>query len=215
MLIRPRIARGFTLVELMIGIAVLAILVMAAAPSLQLWIVNTRIRTAAEGMQNGLRLAQAEAARQNRQVVFSRVSATPAQDTPPDADGNNWSAQIVPIAGLDDDPARTRPDGSAAGVRQIFIRGGLMADVVSGVVIEAAPASSEDAPASICFSPSGVVVANPNPMPGAVCPGGPATYLINHPNGDRPLWVRVTVNGRVRMCDPAKTLNATNPDGCL
>jgi len=61
---------GFTLIELMIAIAVLAILLAVGVPSFQTWMLNTRIRTTADAMQNGLQLARAEAVRRNERVRF-------------------------------------------------------------------------------------------------------------------------------------------------
>lgn len=61
---------GMTLVELMIGLAVFGILVMMALPDYTAWIQNTKIRNAAESVQNGLQLARAEAIRRNTDVTF-------------------------------------------------------------------------------------------------------------------------------------------------
>ncbi|EWS54273.1 MULTISPECIES: prepilin-type N-terminal cleavage/methylation domain-containing protein, partial [unclassified Methylibium] len=62
---------GFTLVELMVTITLLAILLALAVPSFTLWINNTRVRSTAQVLQDGLRQAQAEAVRRNRTVSFS------------------------------------------------------------------------------------------------------------------------------------------------
>lgn len=62
--------RGVTLVELMIALAVFGILVMMALPDYTAWIQNTKIRNAAESVQNGLQLARAEAIRRNTDVSF-------------------------------------------------------------------------------------------------------------------------------------------------
>ncbi|MDR2215277.1 MAG: GspH/FimT family pseudopilin [Nevskiaceae bacterium] len=67
-----RVARGFTLMELVTTIAIAAILVAIAAPDMSLFVKNGRIRAAAESLQNGLTLARAEAVRRNRNVVFIR-----------------------------------------------------------------------------------------------------------------------------------------------
>lgn len=61
---------GFTLVELMVVVAVLAALMSVGAPSFMEWIQNSRIRTAAESLQNGLQIARAEAVRRNTNVEF-------------------------------------------------------------------------------------------------------------------------------------------------
>lgn len=61
---------GFTLVELMVVVAVLAALMSVGAPSFMEWIQNSRIRSAAESLQNGLQIARAEAVRRNTNVEF-------------------------------------------------------------------------------------------------------------------------------------------------
>jgi len=62
---------GFSLLELMIGVAVLAILASIAMPSFQTMIESTKIRTAAESIQNGLQKARAEAIARNTNVAFT------------------------------------------------------------------------------------------------------------------------------------------------
>ena len=62
--------RGFTLIELLVTISVFAFLMLLAAPSFTSWIQDAQVRTAAESLQNGLRVAQAEAARRHRQVAM-------------------------------------------------------------------------------------------------------------------------------------------------
>lgn len=61
---------GFSLIELMIGIVIFGILIMAGLPSYTAWLQNTKIRTAAESIVNGLQLARAEAVRRNTNVQF-------------------------------------------------------------------------------------------------------------------------------------------------
>lgn len=62
---------GFTLIELMITVSILGILTAMALPSYNVWIQNTRIRTAAESIQTGLQKARVEAVRRNAQVQFT------------------------------------------------------------------------------------------------------------------------------------------------
>lgn len=61
---------GFTLIELMIGIAIMAIVLALAMPGYKAWIQNTRIRNTAESIQNGLQVARSEAVRRNAAVRF-------------------------------------------------------------------------------------------------------------------------------------------------
>ena len=62
--------RGFTLVELLIGMVILAILLLLALPTFSSFMGNTRIRNTADSMMNGVRLAQVEAIKRNRIVEF-------------------------------------------------------------------------------------------------------------------------------------------------
>jgi type IV fimbrial biogenesis protein FimT len=61
---------GFTLIELMIAIAIFAILVMLGMPTFTEYLGNTQIRNASESILNGVRLAQAEAVKHNRHASF-------------------------------------------------------------------------------------------------------------------------------------------------
>jgi type IV fimbrial biogenesis protein FimT len=62
---------GVTLIELIIGIVILAILLALAMPNFKAWVANGRIRTAAESILNGLQLARAEAIKQNVPMQFA------------------------------------------------------------------------------------------------------------------------------------------------
>jgi type IV fimbrial biogenesis protein FimT len=69
-----RAARGFTVVELMITIAVMGILLVAGVPAMRGVIENSRIRAASESLKHGLTLARSEAVRRNAQVDFVVVA---------------------------------------------------------------------------------------------------------------------------------------------
>lgn len=59
---------GVTLIEMLVGIAILGILITVGLPSYTAWIQNTQIRTAAESVLNGMQLARNEAVRRNLNV---------------------------------------------------------------------------------------------------------------------------------------------------
>jgi len=192
-----RHSRGFTLVELMVTITLLAILMMLAVPSFTSMIRNSQVRSVAEALQNGLRLAQAEAVRRNRQTVFSLTNAEPGPNSAAAANGRNWAVHTVP---------RTTEAASS----HVFIQGGSLADVAAGVTIS-------NGPTAICFSSAGRLVDNANPgVSGAVCAvtATPPQYDFALTGADRPLRVTLAVGGQIRMCDPNKVLSSTNPDGC-
>ena len=76
MLTRPK-QRGVTLIELMIGIALLALLIIMGVPTFGAWMTNMRVRNAAEGILNGMQLARAEAIHRNKtvQIVIAANSS--------------------------------------------------------------------------------------------------------------------------------------------
>lgn len=190
-------ARGFTLVELLTTVALLSILLALAAPSFTTWIRNTRVRTASDALQNGLRLAQAEAVRRNRQVVFSLTNAQPSLTSVAVANGVNWAIHSIPLVG---DEARE------------FVQGGALADFTGGVTITGR--------AALCFNSAGRQAANPDPGFGAAipCTVSAATPFVRYDlaatGSDRPLQITVSLGGQVRLCDPNRTLSATVPEGC-
>ena len=83
-----RAARGMTLIELMIGLAIAAILLLLAAPSYRDFIANTNVRNAAENTVAGLRRANAEAVKRNAPVRFSLVGGGWSVDEVDPADGS-------------------------------------------------------------------------------------------------------------------------------
>lgn len=193
MLRRPR---GFTIVELLVTIALLALLLGLAMPSFTTWVRNAQVRTVSDALQNGLRLAQAEAVRRQRQVVFFRTNESTCNNATAAADdGAFWAVRSVPLI---------------AGDAVETVQCGQLGDVASGAAIAGATA--------LCFNAGGRQVANADPgIGGPACAldaSGTSSFDVTSSHADRPLRVLVTLGGSVRLCDPAKTLSASTPDGC-
>src|SRR5690606_12577267 len=70
LLSRPGQASGFTLIELMLAIAVLVILLTLSMPSFQTWMQNIQIRNASESILTGIQKARSEAVTRNTSVSF-------------------------------------------------------------------------------------------------------------------------------------------------
>ncbi|MFZ6646705.1 GspH/FimT family pseudopilin [Undibacterium sp. TJN25] len=67
---------GFTLIELMIGLVIVAIVLAMGMPSYSTWILNAKLRTAAESIQTGLQLARSEAVSRNAAVSLTMGSGS-------------------------------------------------------------------------------------------------------------------------------------------
>lgn len=76
MLVRNSHELGFSLIELMVTIAIIAIVTTVAFPSYTQFIANARIRTVAESISNGLQVARAEAVKRNAIVRFTLANDT-------------------------------------------------------------------------------------------------------------------------------------------
>lgn len=63
--------QGLSLIEMMVVVAIVAILAATGIPSFNEWIQNTQIRTAAESIASGMQSARAEAIRRSTPIEFT------------------------------------------------------------------------------------------------------------------------------------------------
>lgn len=66
--------RGFTLIEMMIALAIVALVLFVAVPMFTIFLQNQQIKNAAQTVMTGLSSARAEAIRRNQAVRFQFVS---------------------------------------------------------------------------------------------------------------------------------------------
>lgn len=86
----PAAVRGFTLVELMVTVSVIAILAAVAVPGMTALINNSRLNGQSEEMLSSLQLARAESIRRN-----ARVTVCPSTDGSTCTSSTSWSQWIV------------------------------------------------------------------------------------------------------------------------
>jgi type IV fimbrial biogenesis protein FimT len=203
-------ARGLSLIELLVGIAIIAIAMAIGVPSFGEWINNSQIRSTAESIQNALNQARSEAVRRNTIVrmqfadklesgcVLSSAGTSwvinmSASETPEGKCGNAVDDQTIPFI-LD----KGTPVSSRAGATVSVTQGGT-------------------AQTTIAFNGFGRVAPTTNPSTSV----GTLRIDFQSSRGTcikdggkmRCLSLIVPPGGQVRMCDPAKAA-ATDPMVC-
>lgn len=176
---------GFSLVELMIALAVLGIILSIAFPSFNAMIKNSQIRGAAESIQNGIQLARAEAVKRNTPVQFDLRGTNSA-----------WTICTQPASG----PC---PADNATTIQSRDESDGLSSDITL-VTTDAAPfifnslgAMTSPAPAS-----NGLVAVTL----------GISTSALSAAQA-RNLRVLISTGGNIKMCDLRLARNpVSNPN---
>jgi type IV fimbrial biogenesis protein FimT len=193
---------GFTIIELMIALTVMALLIFLALPSMSVWLNNTQIRTAGETLLSGINFARTEALRNNTVVRFqlttSLDSACALSTT-----GTNWVVSLTDPSGLCDvapsdttAPQTIQKKAGSEGAQRATVTADASTVYFNGLGRLASPGGAANI--------TQIDIANP----AGVC------QHVNATNGTmRCLRITVSNGGQVKMCDPAVT-DATDPRKC-
>jgi type IV fimbrial biogenesis protein FimT len=206
---RTKSVSGFTMIEMVVTLTIFGILVALTVPTMKAWIANTKVRAAADTLQNGMRLAQSEALRRSRQVVFALTNSTnPQSDFTSNTltaanSGSNWVIVTIPAM----------VDGSET---PVF--------VASGVLTPSGSAVATAGPAEVCFNSVGRLITNgATSVAGGTCVpanagnnGSPPKYTYQVTmTGGKEMDVQLALGGQVHLCDPTQAaLSTGNPYGC-
>jgi len=208
-----RTQRGFTIIELMVTVTVLALLMLLAAPSFATWLQNSQIRTATEGIRAGVQLARAEAVRRNTPVRFQLTDNLTAACVLSNS-GRNWVVSLFDAAGkCNDAPSADTVAAGAGDPRIVQLRAAVegsanaaVASVDTGGNTRACinfNGLGRQIPCAVGASTLGVSIDITNPSGGS-CVGAGGSM--------RCLRVVISATGQVRMCDPQ--FGAGDPMGC-
>ena len=202
-------ARGISMIEILIGLAILCIGIAWGVPSYGVWMQNLQIRNMAESIVSGLQVARSEAISRNGPVEFVLMNAdvvaanrNTAVNTLGNDKGRNWMVRAVLPVGYAYVTGRDSSEGSRNATLQAgdanfannlyavtFDSFGRQRSAGSGL-IQNIDASNQIA--KICVGSSTLTAAN----------------------GARLLEINVSVSGQIKMCDPS-VASATDPRRCL
>lgn len=194
---------GFTLVELLITMLVLAIMMRVAMPAFATWIGNVQLRASAESVLGGLNLARAEALRRNARVMFTMAGG--------DGGVTGWSVCQVAAGGTACDdavPVVQVRDGAEESGRT---RAGASSSTeqTSATAIATALSPGTGMPASVIFDGRG------RPLVAAGWANSVRIDLRNTglaPEDERRMVILLGASGGARMCDPLAT--SGDPRAC-
>jgi type IV fimbrial biogenesis protein FimT len=186
-----RRARGVTLIETLIALGLTAIVMMIAVPDFSQWMANSRIRGAAESIQDGLRFARAEAVRLNTPVRFQITSTA-----------SDWTVCLPAAAGETDCNGGTVLGSHSANEGAIGITTG---GYTGGGNPYATPAAAG--------TPNGTTFTS---LGWAGAAGDLARVDITNGALAAPRWmvVNISASGQISMCDPSPLVATSNPLHC-
>ena len=188
--------RGVTLIELMIGVAIVAILLATGMPSFNLWIQNTQNRTAAESVLNGVQLARAEAVRRNTPVRFDLTNASGLVA---------WTVGCVTVTDDCPETIQSRPASDGSPNARVGVSTAALPSPLPVGHFGSAIAAGAGLIAGVTFNGIGRVVNDDDIT---------RVDITSATSSDaRRFVVVIHTGGQIRMCDPALAF-ADNSQGC-
>ncbi len=203
---RQASSAGFSLIELMVAVAIAGVLLAVGVPAFSGWIQNTRIRNTAQDIYTGLQQAKTNAVQRNARMRFqltSDVSSSCALTTT----GTAWVINQVDAA---------TPDVDASGQCNVAID-----DPATTPRIMAVRPPENNSRVQVTASASSIVFTGLGKLP-APLPAADFTIDVTASNGTCAaaggtltcLRIIVSPTGQPRMCNPNPQLPAGDPQAC-
>ncbi len=205
--------RGVTLIELAIGLAILAILVTLGLPEFREFIRNTKVKNVAQSIETGLQLARAEALRLNAPVRFQFVSDMTSSCAIATGGTTGSPSWVVSR----DNPAGACNAAPSPTTAPRIIQKWDARETSAGITWDITLVNTSAVGGAITFNGLGRV--SP-PLPGTaeihVEPDGTGEMACTYASASgtvRCMRLQITNGGEIKMCDP-KVTDATDPRIC-
>jgi type IV fimbrial biogenesis protein FimT len=200
--LHSRKVEGFTIVEMLVVIAMVGLLMMAVLPSAGDLLSSVRMRSAAESVTSGLQRARMDALRKNAPVTFWLV------DSPTGALDSNCalsSSSASWVVSLDE------PSGRCSEVASESVTPRILSSFYAGASANnltiSSYASDGNASSSIAFNGFGL------PLPANISTAISTIDFTSSVSGSRRLRIQIGAGGDIRMCD--RDVAATDPRHCI
>jgi type IV fimbrial biogenesis protein FimT len=198
------------LVELMVGLAIVATVFAWAVPNFSTWIGNVRTRAAAESLLFGLQQTKSDAVTRNTAVRFQLTSNLGNDCTLTDT-GSHWVVDLARGSGVANKCGTAPSDKDDPFILHKSETVSNPGAVTIAAAFNPVPGSGAASPTSITLDALGRPTFNAGTVEYTVYPG--STEDCSHLGGDMTcLRVIVSSAGQIRMCNLA--LTAPNPQAC-
>lgn len=187
--------KGVSLIEVIIGLVLLALLLMMGVPEYSKFLANARLKATTDTLVSGLSLARAEAVKRNARVEMILTEEDPIEGLvnalPQSTSGKNWVVrEFVPRTG-----------------GYNFIEGKLGAEgsgKESGTSVQISSSSAEAAyDGRVTFNGFGGLSIGQPIIFQITNPAGGSCATPTSPAPMRCLTIMVSPGGQIRTCDPA------------
>lgn len=192
--------RGFNLIELMVGLAILSMVMFIAIPSMTTWMRGSQVRAAIESINGGLQSARAEAVRRNTNVelVLSSLAA-----------GGTASDWVVRCSAANASPTCPGAGQGAPGPGVTFIEQAASGESSPHAVVNV----TQGATTTVVFNGTGRIT----PLPAGniqIDVAHDAAACLDAGGNVRCLRLIIAPGGQSRMCDPSLPSPPANARGC-
>ena len=187
--------RGFTIIELLVGLTLLAVLLGLGAPAMSSYLQNSKMQSVAASYYSGVQMARAEAIRRNIRAEFVLTNDAPstpdiANALSPAVSGRTWVVRVASAAGGFASAVEVKAAGEGEGspaAQAIVVTGSASAPAVfdGRIPFNSLGATADGAPYAIDITRPG---------------GGTCVHLGGTVRCRR---IEVSPGGQITSCDPA------------